>query len=60
MHITLRSPKVLSGLWRKYLTDERQAERERKRIARCDNIRDALMVLEALRNWNIENERSKA
>jgi hypothetical protein len=55
-----RSPKILGELWQRYIIDAWQAARERKRAARSDNIMHALAVLEDLRNWNLDNERSKA
>jgi hypothetical protein len=58
--MTLRLPKILGELWQRYIMDAWQGARERKRIARSDNIRHALAVLEDLRNWNLDNERSKA
>jgi bacterioferritin (cytochrome b1) len=49
--------RVLEELWHHILA-KRQEARERKRAEHADKIRQALMVLEGLRNWNLENCKS--
>ena len=45
-------------LWHHILA-KREAVRERKRVQHADNIKHALMVLEDLRHWDLENSKSR-
>ncbi len=57
---TQRLKQVLGRLWRKFVVDEcPHGEAERLRRKRIDNIMHDVILLEAMRRWELENEKSR-
>jgi hypothetical protein len=48
--------RVLGRLWRKFITDENPGEKKRARQKRIDNIMHDVVLIEAMRRWELENK----
>ncbi len=59
MRLTIRPAEAFAAIWQSILA-RRQDEEERLRIEHADKIKHALIVLEALRSWNLETGKSQA
>lgn len=51
-----RLNRAVGRLWRKFLVDECPDEKERKRSRRIENIMHDVVLLEAMRRWELENK----
>ncbi len=49
----------MGRLWRKFVVDEEPGERERVRQKRIDNIMHDVVLLEAMRRWELEHKRQE-
>jgi len=55
-----RLRQAFGNLWRKYVVDECPDDRaERLREKRIGNIMHDVVLLEAMRRWELENEKSR-
>jgi hypothetical protein len=53
----LRAMRAAGKLWRQFLADEDPAEKERIRRRRIDNIMHNVILMEAMRRWELETGR---
>ena len=59
MRTTIRAAEAFAAIWRNVWA-RRQDEQERRRIEHADKVKHALIVLEAMRSWNLESGKSQA
>jgi hypothetical protein len=49
----------MGRLWRKFIVDDDPREKERVRQKRIDNIMHDVVLLEAMRRWELEHKRQE-
>ncbi len=55
----LRVKRAVGRIWRKFIADEQPDEKERLRQKRIDNILHDVVLMEAMRRWELETKRQE-